>query len=388
MSIFVIEIFTVFVPCWQVRKHQNLRQETLDSIASWESKKLGRSTTETQSDDNSSSNIPPVSPTSTKVGGESLRRSSLHDPWKKLPSLNDNNTSSASDPEKLVLPTGESVLTMAALEHVLLKNPEPLRKFSATRDFSGENIAFLTAVAEWKSSLPPPFLRNRHDTSPELVRSQFTQALRIYVDFISPRDAEFPINIAWHELRKLEGVFERAARTVLFSREKGGATPFAEVDWNPSSLEVGGAPSSRGSQIPMVTTTPPRPPTSSYSTHLHPGSTSASGSRTPGSESTETLPLPFSGSDSEFLYKGDIPPSFDSSIFDAAQASIKYLVLTNTWPKYVRERRASESSEETTTTTATTGTGATMGTGMTGTTTLSVTASLKKVLGWVRPFVR
>ncbi len=43
-------------------------------------------------------------------------------------------------------------------------------------------------------------------------------------------------------------------------------------------------------------------------------------------------------------YEGDIPAAFDALVFDAAQASIKYLVLTNTWPKYVRERRGSESS--------------------------------------------
>lgn len=29
------------------------------------------------------------------------------------------------------------MMTMAALEHVLDKNPEPLRQFSARRDFSG-----------------------------------------------------------------------------------------------------------------------------------------------------------------------------------------------------------------------------------------------------------
>lgn len=343
LSIFVIEIFTVFVPCWQVRKHQNLRQETLDSIASWESKKLGR-VTETSSDDSA----PPLSPTSTKVG-EPLS----FDPWKKLPSF-DN-----SDPEKL--PTGESVLTMAALEHVLSKNPEPLRKFSATRDFSGENIAFLTAVAEWKASLPPPFLRNRHNASPEIVGSHFTRALRIYTDFISPRDAEFPINIAWHELRKLEGIFERAARTVLGAPDSSStsATPFAEVHWNPAP---DGAPSSRGSQIPMVTTTPPPPPTPPP----HPETGSA-----------ETLTLP-----DAFVFTGDIPPSFDAAVFDAAQASIKYLVLTNTWPKYVRERRNSESSEGAATT------GTTAGTYATGKSTGSVAASLRRVLGWVRPLVR
>lgn len=39
-------------------------------------------------------------------------------------------------------------------------------------------------------------------------------------------------------------------------------------------------------------------------------------------------------------YDGDIPSGFDRSVFDDAERSIKYLVLTNTWPKFVRERRS------------------------------------------------
>ncbi|KAK1752778.1 hypothetical protein QBC47DRAFT_62761 [Echria macrotheca] len=342
LSIFVMEIFTVFVPCWQVRKHQNLMQETLDSIASWESKKM-----KTKSEAASDNSAPPLSPTSTKVA-EPLS----FDPWKKLPSFD------KSEPDGL--PTGESVMTMAALEHVLDKNPEPLRKFSATRDFSGENIAFLTAVAEWKTTMPPPFVRNRHNTTPEIVRQQFTRALRIYVDFISPRDAEFPINIAWHELRKLEGIFERAARSTMGDRRdrRAGATPFAEVDWRP-------AQESRGSEIHMVTRNTPAVPAPAVVSD---------------GNSTDTLALPsdphVSRPDEEALYfTGDIPAAFDASVFDAAQASIKYLVLTNTWPKYVRERRSSESSAATRSTAETYETSGSK-------------RSLRRALAFLRPMLR
>lgn len=40
-------------------------------------------------------------------------------------------------------------------------------------------------------------------------------------------------------------------------------------------------------------------------------------------------------------YQGDIPPSFDANVFEKAYDDIRYLVLTNTWPKYVREWRSS-----------------------------------------------
>ncbi|KAK5651643.1 hypothetical protein OQA88_11818 [Cercophora sp. LCS_1] len=301
LSIFVMEIFTVFVPIIHLRRHQSLRQETLDSIASWESKKSVSSSTPTL----------PVSPTSA---------TSDSNPWKakKLASFD-----ASSDFTQL---PGESVLTMAALEHVLSKNPEPLLQFSATRDFSGENISFLTAVSQWKAQLPPAFIRNRHNCSPEITRQQYTTALAIYTTFISPLTAEFPINIAWSDLRKLEGVFKHAASSVPAAT--CGATPFA--DTIPSTL-----PSRAGSEVGIVRGE---------------------------DKSMETLVL------EEKSWGGDIPQTFDASVFDAAEASIKYLVLTNTWPKYVRERRSSEGS------TRTYETGSSQG-------------SFKRLMGFLKPLV-
>lgn len=43
----------------------------------------------------------------------------------------------------------------------------------------------------------------------------------------------------------------------------------------------------------------------------------------------------------------EIPDSFNEMVFDAAEKEIKYLVLTNTWPKFVQVSRAnSELSKE------------------------------------------
>ncbi|KAK0631258.1 hypothetical protein B0T14DRAFT_489853 [Immersiella caudata] len=330
VSIFVIEIFTVFLPCWQVHKHQALRQETLDCIASWESKKklgtMGTSAASTMATTNTYTSSIPASPSTIKP--ESSTTDTLD-----LPTNNTNN-----------------ILTMAALEHVLLKNPEPLRHFSATRDFSGENIAFLTSVSSWKSTLPAPFLRNRHNTSPDIVRKEFTAALRIYVEFISPRDAEFPINIAWADLRKLQGVFERAARSVVGEdagrkKKRDSALLFGEVDFGNES-EVGIRAAEEGKV--------------------------GAG----GSGSAETLVMEegvgMGGNGEMEIWQGDIPAAFDGNVFDAAQASIKYLVLTNTWPKYVRERRSSEGSVRT---------------GGTDETARSK-SSLKRALAFLGPFVR
>ncbi|KJZ77822.1 hypothetical protein HIM_02999 [Hirsutella minnesotensis 3608] len=255
VSIMMIEIFTIFIPCWEVRKQQSLCQETLDSIARWESRQ--KSTTHCA---------------------------------KSLGSGGSNGTSwmGRTKPASISSSGNGSILTMDALEHTLAKNPEPLQHFSALRDFSGENIAFLTRIREWRATyLVQP---NREsaacpekemtDTCETLTRECFEAALRIYMDFISSNSAEFQVNLSSQDFKNLQAVFEPAARVIYGdSRSPDPATPFDDA---------------------------PR--------------------------STETL--------SQLRYWGDIPELFTDSVFDDSEMSIKYLVLTNTWPKFIKERRS------------------------------------------------
>lgn len=279
----ILEVFTVFLPCWEVLKHQSLRQETLDTIAQWESnnKVLGKGGAKS------------IATGSTTVAGSVLTA------WSKDGSI--KTTSS-----------GESIFTMGALEYVLERNPEPLQQFSALRDFSGENIAFLRAVAEWKSSLPPSVRdpKNREDSATqELVRERFNSALRIYANFISSRDAEFQVNLSSHDLKNLEMVFETSARALYGEkRAVDPALPFES----------------------FMMTTPTKVASSGASAH--------------GSEKG-IITASMDVSD-RALFWGDIPENFDGHVFDDAEASIKYLVLTNTWPKFVKDRRCSLESSD------------------------------------------
>ncbi|KAJ4169214.1 hypothetical protein NW754_001545 [Fusarium falciforme] len=286
LSIILLEIFTVFFPCYEVIQHQTLRQETLDSIAQWQLNKR-------VVDRGARSMVTG----STTVAGSALTS------WSK------DSQSSGS---------GESILTMEALEYVLKRDPEPLQQFSALRDFSGENIAFLRAVAEWKSSLPagvrdPEKIKDA--CVQELVRERFNSALRIYTNFISSRDAEFQINLSSQDLRKLEVVFESSAR-ILYGEERqiDPATPFDSF------------------QMTLTKTK-----SSAASTH---------GSET-GIMQTESINNCSGSISDKALYWGDIPEGFNATIFDDAEGSIKYLVLTNTWPKFVKDRRCSTNSNDT-----------------------------------------
>jgi hypothetical protein len=277
-----MEIFTVFLPCWEAMRHQSLRQETLDAIAQWEAK-----TKATGSEAKSLSSVP------TMV-------ESMMSGWKSTNgSVETTNT------------FRDSILTMSALEYVLERNPTPLQTFSALHDFSGENVAFLTSVAEWKSSMPMAAgdsTTPKDDTAKELIRERFTRALHIYATFISVRHAEFPVNISSQDLKKLESIFEGPARIFYGDeREVDLATPFD---------------------------------TPSFSFKAPSSPTSVEGFE----KATQSLVSPMND---QVQYLIEVPEAFGATVFDNAEESIKYLVLTNTWPKFVRSRRSSTDSSDT-----------------------------------------
>jgi len=189
---------------------------------------------------------------------------------------------------------GDRLFTMTALNRVLDEHPTPLQEFSAYHDFSGENIAFLTSVAKWKQQWSRTL-----EIAEEQRIDMFNAALKIYIDFISPRDAEFPLNVSSSQLRTLEYIFEASARSVCGESHVDPALPFAS---------------------PLAAT----PSLRSHDTH--------------GSE--EQLRPRFTG---------EVSRLFGLYVFDDVQRHIKQLVLTNTWPKFVKEmqskRRRSEDSE-------------------------------------------
>lgn len=247
-----IEVFTVFIPAYQVIKHWRFQRAAA-------ARKL--------------------SDTSSFATTFSVRTlSKAHSEGKRsIIELIDHNASIE------YLQSSDRLMTMTALTRVLSENPAPLQDFSARCDFSGENIAFLTRLAKWKDFYPVAERKQAYDA-----------ALRLYIDFISPRDADFPLNLSSQQLRALEDIFESAARTVCGEASFEPALPFFE---------------------------PPKTATSSSS-----------------SETVEWM-----------QYRGDVPEAFHEGVFDDTKEHIESLVLTNTWPRFVREmqerRRTSVDSE-------------------------------------------
>lgn len=246
----MFEVFTVFVPVFQVFKFWVQRRKAARSNAKWDSPTQHK----------------PLSPSSSEDW--IFSSNPLTKKEKALDMFKED--------------LGDRFLTMSALEQVLSEDPGPLQDFSALRDFSGENIAFLTSVAKWKSSYA-------EELSDEQKLEVYNGALEIYIDYVSPRDAEFPLNLSSSEIKRVKDVFEKAARIVCGEQKINPVTPF--------DIEIAPFRACDG-------------------------------------------PFELTSRATRMKYDGEIPGAFDVTVFDSIQGHIKYLVLTNTWPKFVDEMQA------------------------------------------------
>lgn len=260
----MFEIFTVFVPAFQVIKFWIQERKTTRSNEKWDS-------TLQTTDLTLSPQAEPFTPSSSSTENWVFPTTTLTKKGKSLDIFNED--------------LGDRLLTMSALEYVLRENPQPLQEFSALRDFSGENIAFLTSVAKWRSCWS---MRQADDEK----RKMYSDALEIYIDFISPKDAEFPLNLSSAEIKRVASIFETAARSVCGEPTTNSITPF-DIEIAPFNCYEASSPVELSNR---------------NASRIH--------------------------------YEGEIPDIFDLTVFDTVQAHIKYLVLTNTWPRFVDDMQA------------------------------------------------
>lgn len=312
--IVVMEASAVFMPCWQILRNQSLHKDTLKILTEWET---------TQKDSSFRSSTTVLSTDSRSPGKPSGKTSTSKD--RKL--------------------TGRRELyTMSALEKALEMNPTPLLLFASYRDFSGENISFLNRVNDWRahwhsgprsSRCPATYSLHNSSEYPALRHRQYAAALDIYSAYVSPQFSDFPVNLSSGHLNELHGIFSEAAAKVYCAADHNPATPFedvtpwvhsdshSEADLEPGfghkmdSISVASIPSDGGTYGESDNIIAPQERTVVNT------ATRKSNLR----KIEVRLPSNFS-----------IPESFSPAIFDHAQASIKYLVFTSTWPKFVAEK--------------------------------------------------
>jgi hypothetical protein len=273
-----------------VLRHQTLQQETLDAIIHWESR------TRNDENDEMVAGRQPTSRLPTAVTQSYEKMDSLEMGREPITWLENHSSES---------------FTMRALETTLARNPEPLRRFAATRDFTGENIAFLIAVRGWQGLWPK--LHNASETAGQMHitrRELYKRAVHLYASYVSVHSV-FPINLSARDYHKLQSMFGAAAHTLFGASENApidDITPFGngsdEME-RASSSHCGDDSLFSGADIQM------QQDVDFISAHVE--------------------------------YHGVIPHDFDSTCFNASEKSIKYLVLTNTWPKYLKECGSSSS---------------------------------------------
>lgn len=230
---------------------------------------------------------------------------------------------------------------MTALESAVRTNPSPLLLFAALKDFSGENISFLTKVHDWKRGwllLTPTRtgLLKRPGTSEvneqERQRQQFKCALGIYASCVSPKYSDYPVNLSHVHLKELETVFEGAAMAIYgqSDQECNSATPFDSV-WQSFCEDVENHQSKDGI---FVTPTRRTSPQSNSTDNILENDDC-------GKRQTILQTYEMTHLSDQLPECVPVPRGFGPGIFDRAEESIKYMVLTNTWPKFVNAGYAS-----------------------------------------------
>ena len=220
---------------------------------------------------------------------------------------------------------------MAALEKALIVNPIPLLHFAATKDFTGENIVFLMQVRDWHA-IWQRFLGTDNKLTADAKTTLYDIALEIYVSSVHEKTAEFPINIESKIKRELDTVFEAAASERRPYRDDSIADPFKDssipVPFRRQSVDLA-LPKNMRRILDRAISDDSQPTlTNNSQEDMMP-------SKNPRFEANPCVRPPVRRTEAAKMI-----PGFDEHVFDQAERSVKYLVLTNTWQKFVTENNA------------------------------------------------
>ncbi|KAF2641845.1 hypothetical protein P280DRAFT_286466 [Massarina eburnea CBS 473.64] len=190
--------------------------------------------------------------------------------------------------------------SMQSLEFSIEHQIEDLIEWTASREFTAENPIFLREARNFKKKWS-----ELHTVTTAQRRQMHNEASLIFFTLVNPFTAETPINIEYKIFKKLQRQFEAMEYDPYMPGSRSN-TPSAD----PSS------PTARENVVCPWESTLGRPASIESSNSI--SSTS----------STRSI----------------VPSEFTEDIFDAAFESIKYLVFTNTWPRYVEAELSNSSS--------------------------------------------
>ena len=200
--------------------------------------------------------------------------------------------------------------SMAALERAIQEGSQALLTFAAMEDFTGENIIFLTRIRDWKARWRQLSHFDGHGSlSVESRRRLYEDGVDIFAHCIGVHTSAFPINIEAPVYSNLETIF--APREVSLRP-------------SPNTLEM---------------ISPFLNPESNKNHHHHHHRSWLSSLRHGGGDD-QAIPLSSSVATTKTtttttVQDVQVPDGFCQQIFDEAELSVKYMVLANTWVRYV-----------------------------------------------------
>ncbi|KAK5694083.1 hypothetical protein LTR97_009704 [Elasticomyces elasticus] len=232
---------------------------------------------------------------------------------------------------------GKELYRMAALEKALLINPTPLLHFAATKDFTAENIIFLLHVKEWRRAWRAAPCDPETGHLPHYAqRRLFNMALDIFASSVSDQTAEFPINLEGPAVKTLATIFEPHMASSRSGSSDGGQSEDGTLV---GSWEMSQRPRSKVFDMEMTSDGPKlrwsQEKDFDFTTVTAVSQGTSIAPSTPGSQHEQQYDEAEKGNQPmlESVY-----PAIDDHVFDEAEKSIKYLVLTNTWRKFVKAR--------------------------------------------------
>ena len=189
--------------------------------------------------------------------------------------------------ENMESQTKTAMYNMQALERALETNARELLEFAATKQFTGENIVFLTRVRDWKERWART-AQGKASISLEAQGRLYEVAKAIFERNVSLHTSQFPVNLESKVYHHLEGVFgtstPRSSRSII--------SPFTEL-WDKRG--IGDCKAGFEEILRMEENIKPEAARGSF-----------------------------------------VPPfGFDGAVFDEAERSIKHIVFTNTWGRYL-----------------------------------------------------
>lgn len=224
-------------------------------------------------------------------------------------------------------PARRSIYSIHALEKALAANPVPLLEFAATRDFTAENVVFLIHVMRWRDAWKTAPREASTGLVTESAKSKlFRLAVDIYTEDLCCQTADFPVNVESAIRRTLDDFFSGAIpdKKGLNSNDwdlvgehgaVGSAPPPVDIDQFAQQFR---SPWEEKKEVEVTIT--------------------------PASPDEQEIEITFQSNPCVAplgLARARIPSGFDSRIFEAAESSVKYLVLTNTWRRFAMSREKS-----------------------------------------------